>query len=123
MTGFSKNETTWLPVHSNYRTLNLAAQKVERESHYHIFKNLTALKRTVPAVQNGSLEAIVKGNEILAIVRTQKNGAVADHAVVLVMNFSPSGNQTVNLTGDVPTNLGPNGVVQVATLNSNVKKG
>ncbi|XP_043479564.1 maltase 2-like [Leptopilina heterotoma] len=44
--GFSTSENTWLPVNSNYKELNLAAQKAATTtSHYKVFKSLTTLKK------------------------------------------------------------------------------
>jgi len=44
--GFSSGPTTWLPVHENYRTLNLKAQLDEPTSIYNLYRNLIQLKRT-----------------------------------------------------------------------------
>lgn len=42
--GFSTNTSTWLPVHENYLTLNVAQQKDVEKSHYNYFKRLSSLK-------------------------------------------------------------------------------
>ncbi|XP_043664362.1 maltase 1-like, partial [Vespula pensylvanica] len=56
--GFSTSNKTWLPVHSNYKTLNLALQKNSPISHYKVFKALAALKKK-PIIAHGSLEVIL----------------------------------------------------------------
>lgn len=83
--GFSKSNKTWLPVHPNYKTLNLAAQKRSVASHYSVFKKLVALKRQ-PIMSNGSLEVILVTEKVLGVAR-RLPGAVP---VVLLINFSES---------------------------------
>lgn len=34
--GFSNGSSTWLPVASNYRTVNVAVQRAMYKSHYHV---------------------------------------------------------------------------------------
>ena len=38
--GFSTNNTTWLPVASNYKTVNVAAQTAAAKSHYKVILKL-----------------------------------------------------------------------------------
>ncbi|XP_034948196.1 alpha-glucosidase-like [Chelonus insularis] len=81
--GFSTSNKTWLPVHSNYKTLNLAAQKMDALSHYSVTKKLIALKRN-PVVQNGSTQIILVGENVLGVVRRLPGLS----PVVLLINFS-----------------------------------
>ncbi|XP_011875707.1 PREDICTED: maltase 1-like [Vollenhovia emeryi] len=80
--GFSTTDTTWLPVNSNYETLNLAAQKAATVSHYNVFKSLSRLKRK-PVVERGSLQTVLVTEEILGVVR--RHGA---SVVALMVNFA-----------------------------------
>uniref|UniRef100_A0A6V7LS29 alpha-glucosidase n=1 Tax=Bracon brevicornis TaxID=1563983 RepID=A0A6V7LS29_9HYME len=80
--GFSTSNKTWLPVNSNYKTLNLEIQKKTPGSHYHIFKQLVELKRH-PVVKEGTTEIIVI-HDVLAIVRRLPGTS----PVVLLLNFS-----------------------------------
>ncbi|XP_017885495.1 maltase 1-like [Ceratina calcarata] len=66
--GFSTSPKTWLPVNSNYKTLNLAAQKVAEVSHYKVFKAMVALKNS-SVLTKGSAEVSVLKNKVLAVVR------------------------------------------------------
>ena len=66
--GFSTSETTWLPVHENYKTLNLAAQKLAPASHYKVFKAMARIKKKLPIFKKGSVEVSVIKN-VLGIVR------------------------------------------------------
>ncbi|XP_044018106.1 alpha-glucosidase-like [Aphidius gifuensis] len=83
--GFSTNTKTWLPIHPNYKTLNLAAQKLAPASHYKVLKKLSALKK-YPAVKDGSTEIIVVGYNVLGIVRRLPGKS----HVVLLINFNDS---------------------------------
>lgn len=85
--GFSNNTETWLPVNSNYETLNLAAQKIETSSHYKVFKLLTQLKKK-PVIEQGTLQTAlycydcIFTENVLGVVR--RHGA---SVVVLLVNF------------------------------------
>ncbi|XP_063989186.1 alpha-glucosidase-like [Diachasmimorpha longicaudata] len=65
--GFSTSNRTWLPVHNNYKTLNLQAQKRVLNSHYNIFKKLVQLKKN-PVIKDGSTQIIVV-QSVLGVVR------------------------------------------------------
>ncbi|CAL1674211.1 unnamed protein product [Lasius platythorax] len=80
--GFSTSNKTWLPVNSNYRTLNLAVQKTATVSHYKVFKSLTQLKKK-PVIEQGSLESVLVTEKILGVVRRHKASVVA-----LMVNFA-----------------------------------
>jgi alpha-glucosidase len=85
--GFSTNETTWLPVNENYKTLNLEAQKSKDISHYKVFKSLARLKKQ-PVIELGSLETGLYCDDctftenVLGVVR--RHGA---SVVALLVNF------------------------------------
>lgn len=80
--GFSTSNRTWLPVNSNYKTLNLAVQKTAAVSHYKVFKSLTRLKRK-PIIERGSLQTVLVTEKILGMVRRLDRSVVA-----LLVNFA-----------------------------------
>lgn len=80
--GFSSNSKTWLPVHENYRNLNLAAQKKAATSHYKVFQALIKLRKT-SILQKGSVEMLLATDKVLAVVRRLQG----ERPVVLLMNF------------------------------------
>lgn len=80
--GFSTSNETWLPVNSNYKTLNLAAQKIASTSHYKVFKALGQLKKK-PVIERGSLESVLVTEKILGVIR-RYNGSV----VAVLVNFA-----------------------------------
>ena len=112
--GFSTANHTWLPVHSNYRVVNLATQKLAANSHYKVFKALSALKKR-PVVLRGSLQVTLVNNRVLGVVR--KLGSTV---AVLLINFS---NSPVTADAksklDIPANLS----IYTASIGSNLKTG
>ncbi|XP_057336099.1 alpha-glucosidase-like [Microplitis mediator] len=79
--GFSSNKKTWLPVNSNYKTVNLAIQKTQPYSHYSLMKKLISLKKN-PILRNGTTETTIVHYAYLAIVRRLQNQS----PVVLLIN-------------------------------------
>ena len=98
--GFSTTNVTWLPVHSNYKYLNLAAQKQAAVSHYKVFKALAALKDK-SAVAHSYLNVLELSKNVLAVVRS-----IGSRAAVLLINFSET-SVTVNVKSvlNVPSDL------------------
>lgn len=80
--GFSTSNVTWLPVNSNYKQLNLKAQKKQLISHYNVFKALAAVKR-VPAIRHSYLKVLQLTDQILCVARY-----IGSRAAVLLINFS-----------------------------------
>ncbi|KAL2720254.1 hypothetical protein V1478_010520 [Vespula squamosa] len=112
--GFSTSNKTWLPVHSNYKTLNLAVQKKSPISHYKVFKALAALKKK-PIIANGSLEVILVTEKVLGVVRR-----LPGSTVVLLVNFSHSAVQVDARTWlNIPEEL----VVYTASVESKITSG
>lgn len=67
--GFSNGTTpTWLPVHPNYKWLNLANQKVARHSTYKFYKQLIELRKDHTFI-GGSFEPVVVNDNVLTYVR------------------------------------------------------
>ncbi|KAF7391052.1 hypothetical protein HZH66_009532 [Vespula vulgaris] len=92
--GFSKGNRTWLPVHDNYKGLNLENQKnTPQQSLYKMYRTLIQLRNTSRALQHGELKMkVMKFNtdycyncELLAISRE-----VPGETVSLLMSFSPA---------------------------------
>ena len=93
--GFSTKAKTWLPVHPNYKTLNLEAQKKVYSSHYQHFKSSASLKKQA-AVAHGSLNVTIYTRyKILSISRT-----LGWDTIVTLFNFDK-----ISVTLDVKTVL------------------
>ncbi|XP_011178629.1 maltase 2 isoform X2 [Zeugodacus cucurbitae] len=89
--GFSTAEKTWLPVHPNYKNLNLKQQKSEK-SHYSVYKSLIELRK-MPALCKGRFHAEVLDRDVFAFERELKE----DNSIITVINIGPRA-RAVNLT-------------------------
>ncbi|XP_043483468.1 maltase 2-like [Leptopilina heterotoma] len=94
--GFS-NGIPWLPVHSNYHYLNLQNQKQVENSHYKVYQALTNLRKTSPALRNGTLNIITIDSQILLIIRQD-----SEETISLIINFSDMESTSINLNSHVP---------------------
>ncbi|XP_011307785.1 maltase 1 [Fopius arisanus] len=116
--GFNNGTKPWIPVHENYRTLNLAVQKAAKASHYKIYQKLIRLKKTKAALITGKTQALVSADKkSLLVVRSTDT-----EVVVLIINFSDTQAVTINLLTQLPS-LASAGLVEVATLDSPIKEG
>uniref|UniRef100_A0A7G3A809 alpha-glucosidase n=1 Tax=Lutzomyia longipalpis TaxID=7200 RepID=A0A7G3A809_LUTLO len=98
--GFSSG-TPWLPVHSNYGTLNLENQKAAERSTYKFYKQLAELRKTETLIYGAYLSKVLADDNIFAYRRTKLN--IDGKSYIFVINFS-SNQYTVDLTqsfGDV----------------------
>jgi alpha-glucosidase len=94
--GFSTNAATWLPIPASYTTINVAAEAKDPASQLGWFKQLTALRRSVPALHSGAMTMLDTTNpSVLSYERTVSGGA----SVVVALNCTASP-QTISL--DVP---------------------
>lgn len=67
--GFSTNETTYLPVHSDYIRRNVEAQLKEERSNLQTYKKLAVLRRE-PVFTDGDYEfAALNNNRVLVLKR------------------------------------------------------
>ncbi|XP_032685970.1 maltase 1-like [Odontomachus brunneus] len=114
--GFSNTKNkTWLPIHENYRTVNLHAQKSANESHYKVYRALTKLRETSDALKSGSVTTQVLNSTVLLVLRkTQKEAAT------LLINFSIQNKWEGDLTGVLTGFEG--GVVKVASVDSKIRE-
>nr|CAD7410531.1 unnamed protein product [Timema poppensis] len=79
--GFSNNTNTWLPVNSNYLTLNLAEEINANVSHYKVYQNLVA-ERASKTLRRGSVNITVIG-DVLAFT----SGHLREYEPRLVANL------------------------------------
>ncbi|MBB5065444.1 alpha-glucosidase [Granulicella mallensis] len=84
--GFSTASSTWLPVASNYKTVNVQAESADPNSLLNWHKELIHLRRDLPALHEGGMVMLDRTNpNVLSYVRTAPAGA---KAVVVVLNMS-----------------------------------
>jgi alpha-glucosidase len=83
--GFSSNPKTWLPVTSNYRTVNVQSESADRESLLSWHRQLIALRRTHPALKQGRMLFLDTDNpHVLTYARVAEDGS----AVLVALNMS-----------------------------------
>ncbi|SFW44401.1 alpha-glucosidase [Luteibacter sp. UNCMF366Tsu5.1] len=81
--GFSTNPATWLPVASNYRTVNVASEMADSGSLLQWYRTLIDLRRSNPSLHDGAMTFVDTQNpHVLTYVR---EGA---EPVLVAMNFS-----------------------------------
>lgn len=59
--GFSTNKTTWLPISTNYKCVNVKDQRNQSKSHLNVYKRLTKLREEASLI-DASFESIVIGD-------------------------------------------------------------
>ncbi|XP_011497118.1 PREDICTED: maltase 1-like [Ceratosolen solmsi marchali] len=115
--GFSKARKTWLPVHKNYKILNLKNQKFEPESHFKLFKTLVALKKSSETLKSGSLITDTLNNDKVLVVSRQSS----NESIVFIVNFSDDVSQNVNLNKYLPGAV--RATVIISSVCSNIRWG
>nr|XP_040234155.2 alpha-glucosidase-like [Anopheles coluzzii] len=113
--GFSTNRTTWLRLHPDYPTRNVAMQEAAEKSTLKHFRTLTALRRH-PTLVHGEFKHRTVGRDVYAFSR-ELHG---EDTLVTVLNMATS-SRTVDL-GDF-VNLPARLKVEIAQPMSNYKAG
>ncbi|KAK4878601.1 hypothetical protein RN001_011107 [Aquatica leii] len=67
--GFNAGHKPWLPVGSKYATVNVAVEKLNKNSHYYVYKNMVELKRT-STLKHGDLKTIAYNDNVLGVIRS-----------------------------------------------------
>jgi len=122
--GFSTNNKTWLPVHNNYKKLNLKAQQLAKNSHYKIYKKVIALKQK-RVVREGGIKCINIDEKVLVIIRHPSEGLEnvnslgQEDLIILLINFT-NDKVRVNLADYLNVKKW---TVYVASLASHIKVG
>ncbi|NP_001011608.1 alpha-glucosidase precursor [Apis mellifera] len=81
--GFSSSSNTWLRVNENYKTVNLAAEKKDKNSFFNMFKKFASLKKS-PYFKEANLNTRMLNDNVFAFSReTEDNGSL-----YAILNFS-----------------------------------
>jgi len=92
--GFSTNPTTWLPIGDDYKTVNVETESTDPNSLLRWTENLTALRRTNPALHDGGIIMLDNTNaSVLSYIRTAPTGA---KPVLISLNMTAQP-QTIHL--------------------------
>jgi alpha-glucosidase len=84
--GFSTSATTWLPVASNYKTVNVQTELADPNSLLNWHKNLIEMRKKRDAVRDGGMVMLDTANpSVLSYVRTAPPG---HHNIVVALNMT-----------------------------------
>jgi len=84
--GFSTSAKTWLPVASNYKTVNVQTELADSNSLLNWYRRLITLRREIPALHDGGMVMVDTTNaSVLSYVRTVPAGG---KAVVVALNMT-----------------------------------
>jgi alpha-glucosidase len=84
--GFSTSATTWLPVASNYKTVNVQTELADPNSLLNWHKNLIEMRKKRDAVRDGGMVMLDTSNpSVLSYVRTAPPG---HHNIVVALNMT-----------------------------------
>ncbi|WP_229668988.1 glycoside hydrolase family 13 protein [Edaphobacter acidisoli] len=92
--GFSTADTTWLPVASDYTTVNVQTEQETPDSLLHWYERLIAMRRNDPTLRDGASAMLDKNNpSVLSYIRKGVNGSPS---IVVALNFTAQP-QTISL--------------------------
>jgi alpha-glucosidase len=75
--GFSTNPHTWLPIPPSYKAINVATELTQPDSELNWFEKMIALRKTNPALHDGSMAMLDTSNpSVLSYVRVKGGSAV-----------------------------------------------
>lgn len=114
--GFSQTTNTWLPVHPNYMTLNLAAQLNQPGSHIEIYKKLTKLRAT---------DTLMHGNFLIRVLDTHVFAYVRflDKSDTYVVVINLGGNSVAVDLSEFESFISDNVKVEISQLGSKLTEG
>ena len=99
--GFNRGAKTWMPVGPDYKTTNVATEAADRDSTLNWYRSLIALRRSDPALVDGSYTSLdAKNKKVFSYARKAGGQTVV---VSLNMTATP---QTVSLAGEAGGSLG-----------------
>lgn len=111
--GFSSADRTWLPMATNYKTINVQLESSGDKSHLGIFKKLVQLKKN-EVLRWGDYKSALIQDQVYAFRRSYLNDTY-----IVVLNFGKS-NLIIDLKKDFPS-LKSSLKAVITTLNSNIK--
>lgn len=83
--GFSTGDKTWLPVGTNYKTVNVKAQEEAANSHLKIFRRLTTIRKQ-PVFRHGTYLGVLTNNDNVFAYRRKYGNDIA----VILLNYGQS---------------------------------
>uniref|UniRef100_H3AQH9 Amino acid transporter heavy chain SLC3A1 n=1 Tax=Latimeria chalumnae TaxID=7897 RepID=H3AQH9_LATCH len=95
--GFSDANKTWLPVHQDYQTINVEAQKIQHNSTLNLYRELSLLRMNELPIHRGWMCYIWHDTNVFVYVR-ELDGL--NKAFMMVLNFGNT--STTNLASVLP---------------------
>ncbi|VVC43838.1 Glycoside hydrolase superfamily,Glycosyl hydrolase, family 13, catalytic domain [Cinara cedri] len=114
--GFSTH-STWIPVHSNYETINVKKESIDPKSYLSFFKSITALRQT-ETFKRGGLATYNFNNTVYVLIRFLP-GNYSNYTLIINMD---SELQQICLSDQIP-DLDNNLTVYSGSGNSNFNAG
>ncbi|NXH38223.1 SLC31 protein, partial [Dicaeum eximium] len=114
--GFTEGNSTWLPVNSNYQSVNVEIQSASSNSTLSLYRALTSLRNDELPLNRGWMCHIWNDSDVFVYVR-ELDGL--DRVFMMVLNFGKE--STTDLQAIVP-NLPSEAVVRLSTHFSNTGK-
>jgi alpha-glucosidase len=94
--GFTKAETSWLPVAEGYKTRNVAVESHDKDSFLSLYRKLGRLRNSSNALKHGTLSMVASGNEfVLSYLRINDK-----KRLLILVNFSDKP-QTATIPGSL----------------------
>ncbi|XP_064014464.1 amino acid transporter heavy chain SLC3A1 [Pogoniulus pusillus] len=113
--GFTDGNSSWLPVNSDYQSVNVEIQMTWSNSTLNLYRELTLLRNELP-IQRGWMCYIWKDDNVFVYVR-ELDGL--DRVFLMVLNFGQE--LTIDLSALVP-NLPSEVIIRLSTNVSNTGK-
>ncbi|NXX28945.1 SLC31 protein, partial [Nicator chloris] len=114
--GFTEGSSSWLPVNSNYQTVNVDTQSTEPNSVLSLYRALTSLRNSELPMNRGWMCHIWNDSNVFVFVR-ELDGL--RRVFMMVLNFGRQ--STIDLKAIAP-NLPPEAVIRLSTHFSNSGK-
>ncbi|NXG74653.1 SLC31 protein, partial [Baryphthengus martii] len=114
--GFTEGNSSWLPVHSDYQSVNVEIQMTWSNSTLNLYRELTSLRSNELPINRGWMCYVWNDSDVFVYVR-ELDGL--DRVFMMVLNFGQE--STVDLKALVP-NLPSEAVIRLSTNFSNTGK-
>ncbi|XP_008943441.1 PREDICTED: neutral and basic amino acid transport protein rBAT [Merops nubicus] len=114
--GFTEGNSSWLPVNSDYQSVNVEIQMAWSNSSLNLYRELSSLRSSELPVQRGWMCYVWNDSNVFVYVRELQG---LDRAFMMVLNFGQE--STIDLKALVP-NLPSEAVVRLSTNFSNTGK-
>ncbi|NXF66137.1 SLC31 protein, partial [Ciccaba nigrolineata] len=114
--GFTEGNSTWLPVNSDYQSVNVESQMTWSNSTLNLYRELTLLRNNELPMHRGWMCYIWNDSDVFVYVR-ELDGL--DRVFMMVLNFGQE--STIDLKAIVP-NLPSEAIIRLSTNFSNAGK-